>query len=60
MSALIRKGNLIDGQWSDGGVSYPVYNPAFGLSAGSCTIRFISYSRTRNGDEHEHCNRQDR
>lgn len=30
MSALIRTGHFIDGQWSSGGVSYPVYNPANG------------------------------
>ncbi|QZI68646.1 NAD-dependent succinate-semialdehyde dehydrogenase [Pseudomonas protegens] len=30
MSTLIRTGNFIDGQWSSGGVSYPVYNPANG------------------------------
>lgn len=30
MSALIRTGHFIDGQWSCGGVSYPVYNPANG------------------------------
>jgi succinate-semialdehyde dehydrogenase/glutarate-semialdehyde dehydrogenase len=30
MSALIRKGNFIDGQWSSGGETYPVFNPANG------------------------------
>jgi len=30
MSALIRNGNFIDGQWSSGGPSYPVLNPANG------------------------------
>jgi succinate-semialdehyde dehydrogenase/glutarate-semialdehyde dehydrogenase len=30
MSALIRHGNFIDGQWSSGGVTYPVLNPANG------------------------------
>lgn len=30
MSTLIRTGNFIDGQWSSGGASYPVYNPANG------------------------------
>lgn len=30
MSALIRTGHFIDGQWSSGGASYPVYNPANG------------------------------
>nr|BFD40903.1 NADP-dependent succinate-semialdehyde dehydrogenase [Pseudomonas sp. FFPRI_1] len=30
MSTLIRTGNFIDGQWSSGGTSYPVYNPANG------------------------------
>ncbi|AIG00750.1 succinate semialdehyde dehydrogenase [Pseudomonas fluorescens] len=30
MSSLIRTGNFIDGQWSSGGASYPVYNPANG------------------------------
>ena len=28
MSALIRNGNFIDGQWSSGGPTYPVLNPA--------------------------------
>ena len=30
MSALIRHGNFIDGQWSSGGPTYPVLNPATG------------------------------
>jgi succinate-semialdehyde dehydrogenase/glutarate-semialdehyde dehydrogenase len=30
MSALIRTGNFIDGQWSSGGPTYPVLNPANG------------------------------
>ncbi|AJO78000.1 NAD-dependent succinate-semialdehyde dehydrogenase [Pseudomonas sp. MRSN 12121] len=30
MSALIRNGNYIDGQWSSGGPLYPVFNPANG------------------------------
>ncbi|MGE8337213.1 NAD-dependent succinate-semialdehyde dehydrogenase [Pseudomonas laurylsulfatiphila] len=30
MSALIRHGNFIDGQWSGGGQTYPVLNPANG------------------------------
>ena len=30
MSALIRNGNFIDGQWSSGGPTYPVLNPANG------------------------------
>ncbi|WP_404941461.1 NAD-dependent succinate-semialdehyde dehydrogenase [Pseudomonas danubii] len=30
MSALIRTGHFIDGHWSSGGASYPVYNPANG------------------------------
>ncbi|KMN10105.1 succinate-semialdehyde dehydrogenase [Pseudomonas sp. FSL R10-1350] len=30
MSALIRHGNFIDGQWSSGGPTYPVFNPATG------------------------------
>ncbi|QNH77024.1 NAD-dependent succinate-semialdehyde dehydrogenase [Pseudomonas protegens] len=30
MSALIRSGHFIDGHWSSGGPSYPVYNPANG------------------------------
>ncbi|MHC8344549.1 NAD-dependent succinate-semialdehyde dehydrogenase [Pseudomonas sp. RT6P73] len=30
MSALIRNGNFIDGQWSSGGPTYPVFNPANG------------------------------
>jgi succinate-semialdehyde dehydrogenase/glutarate-semialdehyde dehydrogenase len=30
MSALIRTGNFIDGQWSSGGPTYPVFNPANG------------------------------
>lgn len=30
MSALIRNGNFIDGQWSSGGSTYPVFNPANG------------------------------
>ncbi|WP_077047559.1 NAD-dependent succinate-semialdehyde dehydrogenase [Pseudomonas sp. KK4] len=30
MSALIRHGNFIDGQWSSGGATYPVLNPATG------------------------------
>lgn len=30
MSALIRYGNFIDGQWSSGGTTYPVLNPANG------------------------------
>ncbi|MGE8064827.1 NAD-dependent succinate-semialdehyde dehydrogenase [Pseudomonas sp. NPDC089569] len=30
MSALIRHGNFIDGQWSSGGTTYPVLNPATG------------------------------
>ncbi|MGE8143917.1 NAD-dependent succinate-semialdehyde dehydrogenase [Pseudomonas frederiksbergensis] len=30
MSALIRNGNFIDGQWSSGGSTYPVLNPANG------------------------------
>ncbi|NWE27273.1 NAD-dependent succinate-semialdehyde dehydrogenase [Pseudomonas gingeri] len=30
MSELIRTGNYIDGQWSSGGPSYPVLNPANG------------------------------
>ncbi|MGX1085686.1 NAD-dependent succinate-semialdehyde dehydrogenase [Pseudomonas sp. AP3_22 TE3818] len=30
MSALIRHGNFIDGQWSSGGQTYPVLNPANG------------------------------
>ncbi|OLF54557.1 NAD-dependent succinate-semialdehyde dehydrogenase [Pseudomonas chlororaphis] len=30
MSALIRNGNYIDGQWSSGGPVYPVLNPASG------------------------------
>jgi succinate-semialdehyde dehydrogenase/glutarate-semialdehyde dehydrogenase len=30
MSALIRNGNYIDGQWSSSGVTYPVSNPANG------------------------------
>ncbi|ROL76194.1 succinate-semialdehyde dehydrogenase (NADP(+)) [Pseudomonas protegens] len=30
MSALIRTGHFIDGHWSSGGPSYPVYNPANG------------------------------
>ncbi|WP_223515907.1 NAD-dependent succinate-semialdehyde dehydrogenase [Pseudomonas sp. GL-B-19] len=30
MSALIRTGNFIDGQWSSGGPSYSVFNPANG------------------------------
>ncbi|CAI8905991.1 MULTISPECIES: NAD-dependent succinate-semialdehyde dehydrogenase [Pseudomonas] len=30
MNALIRHGNFIDGQWSSGGVTYPVLNPANG------------------------------
>jgi succinate-semialdehyde dehydrogenase/glutarate-semialdehyde dehydrogenase len=30
MSALIRTGNFIDGQWSSGSPTYPVFNPANG------------------------------
>ena len=30
MSALIRNGNYIDGQWSSDGPTYPVFNPANG------------------------------
>ncbi|RZI33173.1 NAD-dependent succinate-semialdehyde dehydrogenase [Pseudomonas orientalis] len=30
MSTLIRNGNFIDGQWSSGGATYPVLNPANG------------------------------
>ncbi|MFY0730791.1 NAD-dependent succinate-semialdehyde dehydrogenase [Pseudomonas sp. NFX15] len=30
MSALIRHGHFIDGQWSSGGATYPVLNPANG------------------------------
>jgi len=30
MSTLIRNGNFIDGQWSSGGSTYPVFNPANG------------------------------
>ncbi|WP_223481698.1 MULTISPECIES: NAD-dependent succinate-semialdehyde dehydrogenase [unclassified Pseudomonas] len=30
MSSLIRHGNFIDGQWSSGGATYPVLNPANG------------------------------
>lgn len=30
MSDLIRHGNFIDGQWSSGGATYPVLNPATG------------------------------
>ena len=30
MNPLIRTGNYIDGQWSSGGVTYPVLNPANG------------------------------
>ena len=30
MSTLIRTGNFIDGQWSSGGPTYPVFNPANG------------------------------
>ncbi len=30
MSSLIRNGNFIDGQWSSGGATYPVLNPANG------------------------------
>ncbi|MFJ7283684.1 NAD-dependent succinate-semialdehyde dehydrogenase [Pseudomonas sp. NPDC099000] len=30
MSALIRNGNFIDGQWSSAGSTYPVFNPANG------------------------------
>ncbi|WP_353232464.1 NAD-dependent succinate-semialdehyde dehydrogenase [Pseudomonas helleri] len=30
MSAMIRHGNFIDGQWSSGGPTYPVLNPATG------------------------------
>jgi succinate-semialdehyde dehydrogenase/glutarate-semialdehyde dehydrogenase len=30
MNALIRHGNFIDGQWSSGGQTYPVLNPANG------------------------------
>ncbi|MGP0015050.1 MAG: succinate-semialdehyde dehydrogenase (NADP(+)), partial [Pseudomonas sp.] len=30
MSELIRTGNYIDGQWSSGGPTYPVLNPANG------------------------------
>ncbi|MNF26656.1 Glutarate-semialdehyde dehydrogenase DavD [compost metagenome] len=30
MSALIRHGSFIDGQWSSGGATYPVLNPANG------------------------------
>lgn len=30
MSALIRNGNFIDGEWSSGGATYPVLNPANG------------------------------
>ncbi|MFJ3487565.1 NAD-dependent succinate-semialdehyde dehydrogenase [Pseudomonas sp. NPDC090202] len=30
MSALIRKGHYIDGQWTAGGATYPVSNPATG------------------------------
>mgnify|MGYP003365118725 FL=1 len=30
MSALIRNGNFIDGQWSSGGPTYSVFNPATG------------------------------
>jgi succinate-semialdehyde dehydrogenase/glutarate-semialdehyde dehydrogenase len=30
MSELIRHGNFIDGQWSSGGATYPVLNPATG------------------------------
>jgi succinate-semialdehyde dehydrogenase/glutarate-semialdehyde dehydrogenase len=30
MSALIRNGNFIDGQWSSGGSTYSVFNPANG------------------------------
>ena len=30
MNPLIRTGNYIDGQWSSGGLTYPVVNPANG------------------------------
>lgn len=30
MNPLIRTGNYIDGQWSSGGPTYPVTNPANG------------------------------
>lgn len=30
MSELIRNGNYIDGHWSSGGLTYPVFNPANG------------------------------
>ncbi|WP_249584005.1 NAD-dependent succinate-semialdehyde dehydrogenase [Pseudomonas viridiflava] len=30
MNTLIRGGNFIDGQWSGGGLTYPVFNPANG------------------------------